>query len=168
MRIAGFYARRYAACMNSSALQVRFAAQSICFGCGPANTHGLHVESVPEGDSVICTWQPEPHHQAFPGVLNGGIVGAILDCHCNWTAAWHLMQRDQLAEPPCTVTADYSVKLQRPTPVKDALRLTARAVSSEGPKVVVEGSLEGGGKCCATFRGTFVAVRPDHPAYHRW
>ena len=30
---------------------------------------------------------PEPHHLAFEGVLNGGICGALLDCHSNWTAA---------------------------------------------------------------------------------
>ena len=24
-------------------------------------------------------------------MLNGGIVGALLDCHSNWAAAYHLM-----------------------------------------------------------------------------
>lgn len=162
------YAALYAARMASEALQDRFAAPSICFGCGPANAQGLQVKSIPQGDAVICTWVPKPEHQAFPGVLNGGIVGAVLDCHCNWTAAWHLMQRDGLAEPPCTVTADYSVTLKRPTPTNAPLHLTARALSSDGAKVVVEGTLEGGGKVCALFRGTFVAVKPDHPAFHRW
>ena len=28
---------------------------------------------------------------ANDGVLNGGIIGALLDCHSNWTAAHHLM-----------------------------------------------------------------------------
>ena len=154
--------------MASEALQDRFAAPSICFGCGPANAQGLQVKSFPQGDAVIATWVPQPQHQAFPGVLNGGIVGAILDCHCNWTAAWHLMQRDGLDAPPCTVTADYSVTLKRPTPTNAPLHLTARALSSDGAKVVVEGRLEGGGKVCALFRGTFVAVKPDHPAFHRW
>ncbi len=117
---------------------------------------------------MVCHWTPEPHHHAFPGVLNGGIVGAILDCHCNWTASWHLMQRDHLAAPPCTVTADYSVTLKRPTPVDVALEIRARAVSSEGPKVLVEGTLTAKGKVTATFRGTFVAVTEGHPAWHRW
>lgn len=168
MRMGGSYAPRYAARMSTEALQDQFAAKSICFGCGPANSLGLQVKSVPEGDAVVSTWTPAPHHSAFPGVLNGGIVGAVLDCHCNWTAAWHLMQRDGLQEPPCTVTAEYSVVLKRPTPVSGALHMTARALSSDGAKVVVEGTLEGGGKLCATFRGTFVAVKSDHPAFHRW
>ncbi len=41
---------------------------------------------------MVCDFTPEPHHQAFPGMLNGGIIGALLDCHSNWTAAYHLMK----------------------------------------------------------------------------
>ncbi|MCV5824729.1 hypothetical protein OFN33_30195, partial [Escherichia coli] len=82
----------------------------ICFGCGPANEKGLHIRSFPEGDEVVATWRAEPHHMAFPGVLNGGIIGALLDCHSNWTAAYHLMKRNGLDKPPCTVTADFHVK----------------------------------------------------------
>ena len=31
-----------------------------------------------------------------------------------------------------------------------------------------EGTLTGDGKVCATCRGTFVAVKEGHPAFHRW
>jgi acyl-CoA thioesterase FadM len=78
------------------------------------------------------------------------------------------MQRDQLAAPPCTVTADYTVTLKRPTPMDCQLEIRARAVASDGPKVIVEGTLSGNGKITATFRGTFVAVNSGHPAWHRW
>ena len=40
-----------------------------------------------DGDEVIADWQPEPYHQAFKSVLNGGMIGTLLDCHSNWTAA---------------------------------------------------------------------------------
>ena len=148
-------------------LQERYSPAGICFGCGPANPQGLHVRSRVEGDEVVADWTPEPHHQAFPGVLNGGIIGALLDCHANWTAAWHLMQAAGAAEPPVTVTADYAVKLRRPTPSGAPVRLRARVVESAGDRAVVDASLESGGVTCATCRGTFVAVRPGHPAYHR-
>ena len=49
----------------------------------------------------MAEWKPEPHHLAFEGVLNGGICGALLDCHSNWTAAMHLMRQagaDESAE----------------------------------------------------------------------
>jgi hypothetical protein len=48
------------------------------------------------------------------------------------------------------------------------LHLRARPVSIEGDRVVIEGTLEANGKVCASCRGTFVAVKPGHPAYHRW
>jgi acyl-coenzyme A thioesterase PaaI-like protein len=148
-------------------LQERYAPTLACFGCGPANAQGLRIRSCVEGEKVVADWVPQEHHQAFPGVVNGGIIGSLLDCHCNWTAAHHLMKERGLDTPPCTVTAEYTIQLRRPTPL-GPLHLEARAVSTEGDKVVVEGTLTAGGKVCATCRGTFVAVKPGHPAYHRW
>lgn len=149
-------------------LQDRYAPENRCFGCGPANDQGLRIKSFVEGDEVVADWSPQPHHQAFAGVLNGGIVGALLDCHSNWTAAHALMVARAAPEPPCTVTADFHVRLRRPTPLDQPLRLRARPTSIEGDKVLVEASLEVGGKVCATCTGTFVAVREGHPAFHRW
>jgi hypothetical protein len=44
----------------------------------------------------------------------------------------------------------------------------AHVAQSEGDKVVVDATLEAGGKVTATCRGTFVAVKEGHPAFHRW
>jgi acyl-coenzyme A thioesterase PaaI-like protein len=151
-----------------ASLQERYAPASICFGCGPANAKGLRIRSMPEGEEVVAEWTPEPHHEAFPGMLNGGIIGALLDCHGNWTAAWHLMRTSGADRPPVTVTAEYAVKLRRPTPSTGPVRLRARVVESAADRAVVEASLEAGGVVCATGRGTFVAVKPGHPAYHSW
>lgn len=152
----------------SENLQERYAPRNTCFGCGPANPKGLRIRSRVEGDEVVCDWTPEPHHEAYPGALNGGIIGALMDCHSNWTATHHLMQKSGATTPPCTVTAEYAIKLLRPTPTAGPLRLRARVVDSKEDRAVVEASLESEGKVCATCRGTFVAVKPGHPAYHRW
>jgi uncharacterized protein (TIGR00369 family) len=117
---------------------------------------------------VVAEWTPEQHHEAFPGMLNGGIIGALLDCHGNWTAAWHFMRQRGAEKPPVTVTADFAVKLLRPTPSNGPVRLRARVVESTGDRAVVEATLEAAGRVCATCRGTFVAVKPGHPAYGRW
>jgi acyl-coenzyme A thioesterase PaaI-like protein len=149
-------------------LQDRYAPQNRCFGCGAANEKGLRIKSRPEGDALVAEWTPEEHHEACPGMLNGGIIGALLDCHSNWTAAWHLMQRAGLDRPPCTVTAEFHVKLRRPTPSAGAVRLRARVVESSDDRATVEATLESGGTLTATCRGLFVAVKEGHPAYHRW
>ena len=99
---------------------------------------------------------------------NGGVIGTLLDCHCNWTAAYHLMKRANEDHPPCTVTAEYSIKLLRPTPTGDPVFLSAKVVELTNDRAIVEGTLSAGGKVCATCRGTFVAVKEGHPAYHRW
>jgi acyl-coenzyme A thioesterase PaaI-like protein len=151
-----------------TALQDLYSPNGICFGCGPQNQQGLRIKSRVEGELVVADWKAQPHHQAFPGMLNGGICGALLDCHSNWAAAYHLMQKRKVAEPPCTVTADFHVTLKRPTPIEAPLRLTARVVESTDDRAVVEATLEAGGKVTATCRGTFVAVKEGHPAYHRW
>lgn len=154
--------------MREVSLQEQYAPASICYGCGPANPHGLHVRSLVAGEEVVADWTPAGHHEAFPGMLNGGIIGTILDCHCNWTAAWHLMQRAGATAPPCTVTASYTITLHRPTPSQPTVHLRARIVEAADDRAVVEGTLESGGVVTATCRGTFVAVKPGHPAYHRW
>lgn len=152
----------------TQSLQDRYAPKNACFGCGPANKDGLRIKSYVEGDEVVCTWRPEPMHQAFPGVLNGGIIGALLDCHCNWAAAYHLMQAQELEVPPCTVTAEYGIKLRRPTPTDGDVTLRAKVVSIDDNRATISGTLTANGRICATCDGLFVAVDEGHPAFHRW
>jgi len=66
------------------------------------------------------------------------------------------------------VTAEFHVKLKRPTPLGEILHLRARVVESEADRAVVEASLEAAGKVTSTCRGVFVAVKEGHPAFHRW
>ena len=149
-------------------LQDQFAPELICFGCGPANEQGLRIKSFVRGEEVVARFDPAPHHRAFPGMINGGTIGALLDCHMNWTAAWHLMVRNELDKPPCTVTAEYSVQFQLPTPSDRPIDLVARVVDSSDRKAVVEAEVRVDRQVTATGRGTFVSVKPGHPAYHRW
>ncbi len=147
--------------MSAKSLQEKYAPNNACWGCGPANAEGLHIGSFPKDGEVVAEWKPEKKYEAFDGVLNGGVIGTLLDCHCNWTAAYHLMKRAKEDRPPCTVTAEYAIKLVRPTPTSDSVLLS-------DDRATVEGSLSAGGKICATCRGVFVAVTEGHPAYHRW
>lgn len=153
---------------GSVALQDLYAPANRCFGCGPANEKGLRIKSFVVGDEVVADFTPEPHHQAFSGVLNGGIIGALFDCHSNWAAAHHLMKAKGLSAPPCTVTAEFHVKLRRPTSLGSSVHLKARVTHCEGDKAVVEAKMFSEGKETASCHGVFVAVREGHPAYHRW
>ena len=153
---------------SQECLQKRFAPSSICFGCGPANPDGLHIQSYPDGEKLVCEWQPLPKHQAFEGTLYGGLIGCLMDCHCNWTAAYHLMKQNDMDRIPCTVTAEYAVKFLRPTPTDTTVRLVAHVLEAKEDRATIHGELYAHDKLCATCKGTFVAVKPGHPAYHRW
>jgi acyl-coenzyme A thioesterase PaaI-like protein len=153
---------------ESKSLQQRYAPKNACWGCGPANAEGLRIRSFPKDGEVVAEWVPEKKYEAFPGVLNGGVIGTLLDCHCNWTAAYHLMKRAGSDHPPCTVTAEYAIKLLRPTPTNRPLSLSAKIIDLNENRATVEGSLNAAGKVCATCRGIFIAVKEGHPGYHRW
>lgn len=149
-------------------IQETYSADGICFGCGPKNEKGLRIRSFAVGGEFVAEFHAEPHHQAFPGVLNGGIIGALLDCHSNWAAAYHLMKKNEIDHAPCTVTAEFHVKLLRPTPVDGPITLKALVVDWSDDRATVEAELIAGGKVCDTCRGVFVAVKEGHSAYHRW
>lgn len=155
--------------MDQKSLQETYAPDSMCFGCGPKNEKGLRIRSFPEGDGTcVAHFRPEPHHLAFPGILSGGICGALLDCHSNWTAAWHLMRLAGAGHPPCTVTAEFAVKLKRPTPLDQLLTVRAHVVAADPDRATIDAVLEASGVTTATCRGIFVAVKEGHPAFHRW
>jgi acyl-coenzyme A thioesterase PaaI-like protein len=109
-----------------------------------------------------------PEHEAFPGHLNGGIAGTLVDCHMNWAATHHLMREQGLDAPPCTVTASYEIRFLRPIPTAGDIEVVARVVEAKADRATVEATLSAGGNECAKARGTFVAVKEGHPAFHRW
>lgn len=160
----------------SDALQDIYGPRNACFGCGPSNPKGLQIKSYVDGDSVVATFTPEPHHQAFEGIINGGIIGTILDCHMNWAAAWHIKTNDTDTYPeqnfPYTVTAIFTVELLAPTPAGVPLQLVATVADSSRRRANIEADLipQGDHEPVVTAKGTgtFVAVGEDHPAHGRW
>ena len=149
-------------------VQEKYAPNCICFGCGPANKKGLQIKSFRTQNRLEMVFETRSEHQAFPGMINGGIIGTLLDCHGNWAATIALMDQSGDDIPPCTVTASFSMKLRRPTPIDTKLEITANISQIIGDRVDVNMTLIANGKVCATGEGLFVAVKEGHPAYHRW
>ena len=155
--------------MDLHSLQMRYAPEGRCFGCGPKNPDGLRIRSYDAGDgTVVTTWQPRQEHEAFEGFVNGGILGTLIDCHSNWTAINALLAKSGASAAPSTVTAEYSVQFLKPTPSDQPLRLIGRAVDVGNDRVTVETTVQVDEVVTARGRATFVAVGPGHPAYGRW
>lgn len=149
-------------------LQEQYAPLSQCFGCGPKNEQGLRIKSMVLGDKVVANFLPKQHHQAFLGILSGGICGTLLDCHSNWTAAYAIMKQLGLDKPNCTVTAKYAVDLLEPTPLDEVLTIVAEVLSVSPKKASVKAHIMVNNTCTARLEGLFVAVGVGHKAYHRW
>ena len=149
-------------------VQEEYAPTSICYGCGPANKKGLRIKSTRTHDGLELWFKPREEHQAFPGVINGGIIGTLFDCHGNWTAAIALLDSGFYDKIAYTVTSSYSVQLLRPTPSETLLHVTAKIVDLMKDRVNIKMELHANEKLCARGKGLFVAVNKGHPAYNRW
>ena len=132
---------------------------SSCWGCGRNNEHGLKIKSIWEGEEAVCVWEPKEYHMAFPGVLNGGIIASIIDCHCLNTAnAEYARDTDQEMSELVGgyLTGMLNVKYLRPTPVK-TVTLRAKVIEKKEKKMKVSCELYSGKKLCAT--GGITAIK---------
>ncbi len=86
---------------KEKSLQEIYAPGGICFGCGVKNEKGLRIKSFPNGEEVTGEGTAAPHDLSITQILNGGIIGALLDCHSNWAAAHFLMNKNRKVAPDC-------------------------------------------------------------------
>lgn len=134
-----------------------------CFGCGALNAHGLQIKSHWDGDELLCRWQPPPQHIGYPGVVYGGTIASVVDCHAIWTAL-ATRCRDEgidLADgtPPfAVVTGRLSIDYLKPAQVDRALELRARVTDSGLRRTVVACRVLQQGELCATAEVVTVRV----------
>lgn len=71
------------------AIQDHYPAEfAHCYGCGPANPHGLHLKSHLDGEGTVARATPDPMFSGgVPGNLYGGMIASLLDCHGTASAA---------------------------------------------------------------------------------
>ncbi len=134
---------------------------AICYGCGRNNVNGLHIRTRWDGKEGLFRFWPKPYHTAFPGVVYGGLIASLIDCHSIGTciaAAYDAEGRSPQSQPEITfVTGTLNVTYLEPTPIDQELVLRARVKARYDRKTIVLCSLWAGGKECA--RGEVVGVR---------
>lgn len=112
-----------------------------CFGCGSLNTEGLQIKSFWVGDEVVCAWRAQPKHIGHPGILYGGVIASVVDCHCIWTAMAyaHRQAGEEVGSSSAHkfVTAALSLQYRKPVRIEDALELRARVIDFGERKAVV-------------------------------
>jgi len=111
-----------------------------CWGCGKNNEHGLQIKSCWIEDETICVWQPKQYHVAMAGILHGGIIATVMDCHCGVTAnTWALRHLGESAKP--YLTGSFEIKYLRPASIEKPILLRARVNEMKGRKITVTCSL---------------------------
>ena len=132
-----------------------------CWGCGKNNTHGLQLKSYWNSDETVAEFIPQEHHLAFPGILNGGIISTIIDCHGTGTANAYMKKHAKSSNSLMHVTASLKVKFIKPTPLHHPVTLRGKVTNDDGRKITVVCSLYSGDTLCATGEVVTVGVDPD-------
>ena len=134
---------------------------AICAGCGRNNPQSLGVRTFWDGTEGVCRFMPAEHHTAFPGVVYGGLLASLIDCHSIGTAVAAMYDAERRAPdsaPEITcVTASLQVDYLKPTSTGETLVLRAHIEELGARKAIVRCSLRAGD--LETVRGRVVAVR---------
>ncbi|MGD0155300.1 MAG: PaaI family thioesterase [Terracidiphilus sp.] len=129
------------------------SASNQCFGCGPANPTGLHLEFflAPDGSVVSLPVVPDAF-AGHPGYLHGGVIATLLD---------EAMSKAVRAGGHVSMTRKIEVDYLRPVPSGVPLRIEGRVVRNERRKHWAEARvLNEEGRVLAEGKGLFVEVTP--------
>jgi acyl-coenzyme A thioesterase PaaI-like protein len=147
--------------MKRLAFQDYYADEvSHCYGCGRLNERGLQIKSFWEGDEAVCSFTPRTHFTAIPGIVYGGLIASLIDCHGTGAAAaaaYRNQGREMGTEPRLRfVTVSLHVDYIRPAPIESTLTIRASASEIKESKVVVDCTLSANQEICA--KGKVVVV----------
>ncbi|HUY43381.1 MAG TPA: PaaI family thioesterase [Acidimicrobiales bacterium] len=136
-----------------------------CYGCGRLNEHGYQIKTHWEADESVTLFTPRPFHTAVPGIVYGGLLASLIDCHSTGTAAaamYRQENRDMDTQPPFRfVTGSLQVSYLKPTPLGPQLEIRGRVQEIKGRKVVVSSAVWVEGLQSAS--GEVVALQmPEH------
>jgi acyl-coenzyme A thioesterase PaaI-like protein len=100
-----------------------------------------------------ATFAFDEQHQAAPGLVHGGLVGAALDEACGLLATWYRFP---------SVTARFSIRFLRPVHINRPLAISARLADDRGRRLEIAGELRDRDELLADAKGSFVHVPLEH------
>jgi acyl-coenzyme A thioesterase PaaI-like protein len=131
-----------------------------CYGCGYQNAHGHQIKTHWNGEETITRYTPEAHHTAIPGVVYGGVLASIIDCHGTGSGSLAIAKERNLKvegdNAPRCVTASLLVKYHKPTPLGPELQIVGKIREVKGRKVIVDAELYANG--IMTVSGEIIVV----------
>ena len=127
------------------------SANNRCFGCGPANERGMHLNFLrSKDDKVICRTAVSDFYEGPPGYVHGGVIATLLD---------EAMSKAVRAQGRIAMTRRLEVDYLRPVPSGTMIRIEGHITQSEGRKHWVEALIQNeANKTLATGKGLFIEV----------
>lgn len=134
---------------------------SWCYGCGRLNESGLHVRTGWDGDKTVAYYDPRENQLAIPGVVYGGAIASVVDCHGTGSASLALHRKNghepgSGVEPPRFITASLHVDFLKPTPHGVTLKIVGEVEEVHPKRFIVRSEVIANGEVCA--KGEVVAV----------
>ena len=131
---------------------LQHVAQNRCFGCGPANPTGLHLDFLRVDDgSVVSMPTVSADFEGPQGYLHGGIIATLLD---------EAMSKAVRVRGLTAMTRQMEIEYLRPVPSSTKTRIHGKLVRSDGRKHWTEAELfDEKSKLLATAKGLFIEVR---------
>ena len=125
-----------------------------CFGCGPSNSAGLHLQFVidPTAHTAAAAVTLDERYQGAPGYIHGGLIATLLD---------EAMSKLNRPLGVLAMTRHMAVDYLRPAPIHTALTLHAHHLRREGRKLFHAAELSGAdGKLLARCEGLWIVIDP--------
>lgn len=128
------------------------SANNRCFGCGPANQNGMHLEFFRAEDGSLVSFSVIPNtFEGPPGYLHGGVIATLLD---------EAMSKAVRAQGSTSMTRKLEIDYLRPVPSGSPIRIEGRVVRHEPRKHWSEARiLNENGTVLAEAKGLFIEVR---------
>lgn len=128
-----------------------------CFGCGPNNPIGLHLDGFERSSNKVkAVFTPRKDYHGFSELLHGGIVATGLDEIMAWTAI--------LVENVMVMTGTLDLRYRKPAKVDATFILEGELVERRGRRLQLAGRMLDGHTTVADAAGLFLAIQDLDPA----
>lgn len=125
-----------------------------CFGCGPRNPAGLHLQfAIDEAaHTATTTVTLDERYQGAPGYIHGGLIATLLD---------EAMSKLNRPLGLLAMTRHMAVDYLRPAPIHTPLTLRAHHLRREGRKLFHAAELlDADTKLLARCEGLWIVIDP--------